>query len=64
MSDFNNGDTAQPSETQRRTVRIVARCTRHGPDAQDNQMPRKPTIDRAIDEVRLDLSAGPAGNDR
>jgi len=65
MSDFNNGDhrSAQRNATQdgARIVRSLYRDM--DPTREDNQMPRKLTIDRAIDEVRLDLSAGPAGND-
>ena len=64
-SDFNNGDhrSAQRNATQdgARMVRSLYRDM--DPTREDNQMLRKLTIDRAIDEVRLDLSAGPAGND-
>lgn len=65
MHDFRDGDhrskQRSAQEDGARTIRELYRDM--DPTRDDNQMPRKLTIDRAIDDVRINLSDGPAPND-
>ena len=65
MHDFVDGNHRSKQRDARADgARIVRELYRDmDPTRDDNQMPRKLTIDRAIDEVSIELSDGPAAND-
>ena len=65
MHDFRDGDHRSKQRNAKDDgARIVRELYRDmDPTRDENQMPRKLTIDRAIDDVRINLSDGPAPND-
>ena len=64
MHDFVDGNHRSKQRAARDDgARIVRELYRDmDPTRDDNQMPRKLTIDRAIDDVSIELSDGPAAN--